>query len=1059
MFALEVHRAECEFLTGALAAAEARLTMLSSRAATTIEQATVACLRLDLYTTLDRSDRAIDVGLTYLRHLGVEWSPHPTEEEARREYERTWALLGSRAIEELIDLPVMSDPVSLATLDVLKNVVAPALYTDANLCCLAISRMVNLSLEHGNTDVSCAAYVELGGLIAGPRFGDYEAGFRFGRLGYDLVEHRGLQRFKDRIYMLFGHLIMPWTHHVRAGRDLVRRAVEVAHAIGDLKLAANYSTNVITNLLAAGDPLVDVQREAEEGLQLAEQARFGLVIDRFAVQLGLIRTLRGVTPLFGCFNDERFDERRVERRLASNPRLALPACWYWIRKLQARFFAGDYVAAVEASVAAHRLLWTSPSFFETAEAHFYGALSHAAACDAALPAHYRQHVQALTAHHRQLVAWAEHGPENFANRAALVGAEIARLEGRELEAERLYEQAIRLAREQGFVQNEGLAYELAARFYAAHGFEEFARLYLRNARHCYLRWGADGKVRHLEALYPHLRQEAPAPDARGTIWAPIAHLDLATVLKVSHAVSGELVLDKLIDTLLRTAIEHAGAERGLLVLPRRGDLWIHAEAHTSGSAVVVRLRETPVSAAALPESVVRYAARTHENVLLDDATARHPFATDAYLQEQHARSVLCLPMVRQGALAGLLYLENTLTAHAFSPERIAVLAVLAAQAAIALENTRLYRELQEREARIRRLVDANIIGITLWDRQSRTLEANDAFLALVGYSREELASGQMPWPELTPAEWRGVDEQRFAELRATGRSAPVEKEYERKDGRRVPVLVGSATFEGQQDAGVSFVLDLTERKRAEEAVRQTQAELAHAARLTTLGELTASIAHEINQPLGAVVTNGQACLRLLARESPDLPKSRDVVERMIRSGMRASEVITRIRALLQKRDAEKALLNVNEIIHEVTALTSTELSKSAIHVQTALAPDLPPVLGDRVQLQQVILNLILNAKEAMSGAGWQPRELCITSLASVSGEAVVAVRDSGTGLDPRDCDRIFDAFFTTKADGLGLGLSISRSIIEAHSGRLWAAPNEDQGATIQFALPASGRTG
>src|SRR5262247_232909 len=266
---------------------------------------------------------------------------------------------------------------------------------------------------------------------------------------------------------------------------------------------------------------------------------------------------------------------------------------YWIRKLQARFFAGDYVSAVEASVAAHRLLWTSPSYSETAEAHFYGALSHAACCDAARPAQYPDHVRALRAHHRQLMESAEHCPENFANRAALVGAEIARIEGRELDAERLYEQAIRSARENGFVHNEALAYELAARFYAAHGFEEFARLYLRNARHCYLRWGADGKVRQLDALYPHLRQEAPAPDARGTIGAPIEHLDLATVLKVSHAVSGELVLDTLVETLLRTAIEHAGAERGLLVLPRSGDLWIHAEAHTSGSAVVVRLRETP----------------------------------------------------------------------------------------------------------------------------------------------------------------------------------------------------------------------------------------------------------------------------------------------------------------------------------------------------------------------------------------------------------------------------------------------------------------------------------
>src|SRR6266404_4467497 len=365
---------------------------------------------------------AVEVGLTYLRHLGVEWPPHPTEEETRREYERTWALLGSREIEELIDLPVMSDPVSLATLDVLTKVATPALYAGyENLFSLAACRVVNLSLEHGNTDASCHGYV-MAAAVAGPRFGDYPAGFRFGRLACDLVDQRGLQRFKARTYVVFGNLIMPWTKHVRTGRDLVRRAFDVANAIGDLTFATLSYNNLITNLLAAGDPLVDVQREAKEGLEFAEKGRFGFAVDRFAVQLGLIRTLRGLTPIFGCFNDERFDELHFERHLSSNPMLALPKCWYWIRKLQARFFAGDYVSAVEASLAAQGLLWTSLSYFETAEAHFYGALSHAAACDAALPAQYLQHVQALTAHHRQLLAWAEHGAENFANRATLVGA-------------------------------------------------------------------------------------------------------------------------------------------------------------------------------------------------------------------------------------------------------------------------------------------------------------------------------------------------------------------------------------------------------------------------------------------------------------------------------------------------------------------------------------------------------------------------------------------------------------------------------------------------------------
>src|SRR5258708_2277869 len=212
IFPLEFHRAECEFLTGELAAAEERLTMLSSRAANTVELATVACLRVDLYTTLDQSDRAVGVCLDYLRHLGVEWSPHPTEEEARREYERIWSQLGSRAIEELIELPLMSDPASLATLDVLTKVLPPALFTDANLLSLAICRAVNLSLEHGNSDGSCFAYVWLG-VIAGPHFDNYKAGFQFGRLGDELVDQRRLRRFQPKTYLSFCHLIMPVTQH------------------------------------------------------------------------------------------------------------------------------------------------------------------------------------------------------------------------------------------------------------------------------------------------------------------------------------------------------------------------------------------------------------------------------------------------------------------------------------------------------------------------------------------------------------------------------------------------------------------------------------------------------------------------------------------------------------------------------------------------------------------------------------------------------------------------------------------------------------------------------
>ena len=826
--------AECELLTADMAAAENRLSMLAQRARSGHDIAVVTRLRLTLYTTLDRSDRGVEVCLEYLRRGGTDWSPHPTRDEVQREYDRIWSLVGSRQIEELIDLPLMTNPDLLDALDVLTEVVTPALFCDENLSSLVICRMVNLSLEHGNSDGSCFAYVWFA-IIAGPRFGNYKDGFRFGRLGYELVEKRGLKRFQARTYMSFGDIVLPWTRHVRAGRDLVRRAFDAANEIGDVTFAAYSCDHLIKNLLAAGDQLVEVQREAENGLEFAQKVRFGLVIDHITAQLGLIRTLRGLTPKFGSFNDEGFDELRFERHLASNPALAELECWYWVRKLQARFFAGDYASAVDASLRAQRLLWTSPSQFETAEFRFYGALSHAASWDSASPDQRQQHFEALAAHHRQLEVWAENCPENFENRAALVGAEIARIEGRELDAMHLYEQAIRSAHANGFVHNEALANELAARFYAARGFEKIAHAYLRDARYCYLRWGAAGKVRQLDQLYPHLREEEPVPGPTSTIGAPVEHLDLATVIKVSQAVSGEIVLEKLIDTLMRTAIEHAGAERGLLILPRGDELRIEAEATTSGDTVIVRLREASVAAAALPESIVHYVVRTQESVILDDASAQNPFSADTYIRQHHARSILCLPLINQAKLIGVLYLENNLTPHVFTPTRIAVLKLLASQAAISLENTRLYGDLQEREAKIRRLVEANIIGIVIWNLEGRIIEANEAFLRMVGYGREDLVSGRVSWREVTPDEWRAADEQALAELAATGICEPFEKEYFRKDGSRVPVLVGAALLEGSRDEGVAFVLDLSEQKRAEEALRRSEYYLAEAQRLTHTG--------------------------------------------------------------------------------------------------------------------------------------------------------------------------------------------------------------------------------
>jgi PAS domain S-box-containing protein len=497
-------------------------------------------------------------------------------------------------------------------------------------------------------------------------------------------------------------------------------------------------------------------------------------------------------------------------------------------------------------------------------------------------------------------------------------------------------------------------------------------------------------------------------------------------------------------------------------------------------------------------------------------------------------------------------------------------------------------ELRERatglEAKVRRLIDANIMGIFTWNLEGRIVEANETFLKMVQRGREDVASAGMRWTDLTPEEWRARDELAVADLKATGTMQPYQKEYFRKDGSRVPVLVGAALFEEGGDDGVAFALDLSEQKRAEEAfhrveeqaraivdsaldavvvmdaeglimdwnkqaeetfgwtrpealsrrmsetiipaqyrlsherglqhffksgqgpvlnrrieitalrrdgtefpveltitplksgdtwtcssfirditaqrqaeedLRNAQAELAHVNRVMTMGELAASIAHEVNQPLAAIIASGDSCTAWLANEPPNLDKARGAASRIVQAATQASDIVRRIRALFRKTTSITTPLEINEVITETVSLIDGEVQRKGVSLNTELAANLPVVLGDRIQLQQVILNLAINGTEAMAAVEDQHRRMMIQSALTEAGEVLVSVADFGPGIDPQQTAQLFAPFFTTKAEGIGMGLSISRTIIEAHGGRLWAVANQPRGAVFHFALPAA----
>jgi predicted ATPase/two-component sensor histidine kinase len=692
VFDLVYHEAECQFLTGDQQKAEAELLSLMARASDLADRGAIASLLITLFTASDRSDRAVQVCLAFLHELGVDWSEHPSPEEAWREYRILIGRLGSRSIHSLIDLPETENRDSRAVLDVLGACIPPAFFSDQNLVCLMLCWMANYSLDHGNCSASPLGYAYLG-MVTGPFFENFRAGFEFGQLGRDLVEERGFGRYAARVHMTFAYHVAPWTQHISYTLPLLTKAFEIAVRAGDLTYCGFTSSTILTSLLAAGTPLAEVQREAETRLGLMRQLKFGLISDIITSKLLMIRSLRGLIPY--AVNESEPSEELFEARLESEAGLAIAACWHWITKLQRAVLGGDYQAGLAAAARAEPLLWTTAGHLEMVEYHFYAALAHAGCSHEGDPA---QHHAPLLLHQKQLHLWAKNCPQNFGAASAIIDAMIASSLGQGFVAMRHFEDAIRIARESRLAHIEALAHEMAAGFYRRHDFSMIANTYLRNARDCYLRWGATAKVQQLEQMG---RDSQPVSSASPVVstQAQLGMLDLNSLIHASRVVSDEVGLRRLIETLLTMVIEHAGAQRGLLLTPRLQELSLEAEVETARDGAEIRFHRVPVTSAHAPLALLHHAMSMRSPVLLDDAERLNPYSGDVYFANRRTRSVLCVPLLKQQKLTGIIYLENNLLPYVFTPSRVSVLQLLASQAAISLENA----ALEEKEALLKEM--------------------------------------------------------------------------------------------------------------------------------------------------------------------------------------------------------------------------------------------------------------------------------------------------------------------------------------------------------------------
>ncbi|MEW6352502.1 MAG: AAA family ATPase, partial [Thermodesulfobacteriota bacterium] len=656
-FSLFVEYAECAYLCGDHSKAEQLFAPATEKGRTRLDKAVVYNLRLRLYQVAGKYDEAVTLGLEALSMFGVKppESDQGIQEEIREEHRAVQHALRGRKIAELVGAPVVTDPEIKAIIELLSSLCPCAAMARPMTYPWYATRMVNYTLTHGNTEEASVAYIGYALWLIGT-FGEIGTAFELSQLALELNERFDGRPRRGRLLFLFGDLVNFWRRPWATGLPILDQAFSACLDVGDLLHAGFTSTATIWHMVEKGDPFDEVLRLSQKHAVLARQNKNEAIFQTIRVAQQFVAALKGLTRGPLSLDDEGFDESAAVSTITqANFSWGILFC-HAIKQILA-FTHGRFADAFKSATEAVKAFPLGAINPIGATQTFYHALTAAALHLSAPDGNTSELLAILDGGLEKFRRWTDHCPENFRARLLLLSAERARITANDLEAMRLYEEAVRLAHESGFVQYEALGYELASRFYRERGFERFADTYLREARKAYVRWGADGKVRELDRAYPWLAEGVEAA-ASNVVATQVARVDAVTLAKASQAISGEIVLTNLLETLMRTVLENAGAQRGCLILQRNGELSLEAEAALDGREIKVVQPGPALLPSALPLSMVNYVARTRTSVILDDASQDEMFSSDPYVVQHKPKSVLCLPLLRKAKPVGMLYLEN-----------------------------------------------------------------------------------------------------------------------------------------------------------------------------------------------------------------------------------------------------------------------------------------------------------------------------------------------------------------------------------------------------------------
>ncbi|WP_277374185.1 AAA family ATPase [Pseudomonas sp. AA-38] len=1004
-------------------------------------------LQVETLSLQGRYRAALACAVEALAELGLDFPSEPDQQQAEAAWQALLDELGERPPCLFVTLPPAEEVRVLSVMGLLTALMIPGSFVQPHLMLLASCRIALLALHHGLSATAVQALAWLG-VAAAERFEFHGLGFAFAAVARQLAERPEYAASRMSVLLALDQVSV-WTQSLPYALECAEQAYRASLSQGAPSFACYANNHIVSDLLVLGAPIERMLQQIDTGLALACNLEFRDAQSILHIQARYIRRLAGDTATRWPIPDKATLQARVEGSDMGPLRF-----WWWLFEGLLAFLEGDFAVAAQYMDRAWKLTWSAPVHIQQIDLAMFSVLNRAA-----LQGSTGQ-VQDYAEPLRRLRLWAELNPRYFKDRLALAEAEVARVEGDLLGALRLYEQAIEYAESAGAVHIKGLGHELAARCHGELQLRVSAREHLRRAHAAWRRWGAHTLARQLEQAHGFLSErDGDLQD----LPSMAQQVDRLSITRACQALSREIEPDALIESLLANAAMYANAGYVVLVLAEQQHLRVAACGQSDSAGVRVRLAPQEPVEQLLPLLLVRQAMAGGGPLLVEGRYALRRYTDDPYLRQLDTGSVLCLPLLKQREVIGALYLENRLTTGAIDPSRVDLLALLAAQAAISLSHARLYADLlaenqrrRESQGNLRRTQallalgqEVSRYGTFIWRLRIEPSFWSATLLAELGLS-PGAGDDYLQYPAALVHE---DDRVRFEQTLAAALEA---RRGMRLEFRCVSVEATPRYLELLLEPTdlytlIGVVSDISERRRTEAELHAARSELERTAQAAILGELTASISHEINQPLASILSNAAASVRWLEREQPSVGDALEGLQDILSECRRAAEIIRATRALACQAPGECQPLDPAQMIRQVLAITQAEIDDKHIELSLHLQGGLL-VAGDAVQLQQVVRNLLQNAIEAMSVLPTSNRRLRL-QCARQGEELLVLVEDSGPGVPEALQGQVFQAFFSTKSSGMGMGLAICRSIISNHGGVLGATLGRNDESLFFFTLP------